>query len=47
MLLAGLVTLIIIASLGYSQSERKGGLIGHHRYNNRYNDAPGARADHL
>ena len=30
MLLAGLVTLIIIASLGYSQSERKGGLIGHH-----------------
>jgi hypothetical protein len=47
MLLAGLVTLIIIAALGYSQSERRGGLIDHHSYNNRYNDASGAREDHL
>jgi hypothetical protein len=42
-----LITLIIIA-LGYSiQSERDGRLIAHHSYNNRDNDAPGAREDHL
>jgi hypothetical protein len=47
MLLAGLITLTIVAALGYSQSERTGGLIAHHSYNNRYNDASAARQDHL
>jgi hypothetical protein len=48
MLAAILITLVIIVALGYSfQSEKTGGLIAHHRYNNRYNDASGAREDHL
>ena len=47
-LLAIIVTIIIIGALGYSlQSERDGDLITRHRYNNRYNDASGAREDHL
>jgi hypothetical protein len=47
MLLASLITLVIVAALGYSQAERNGGLISHHSYNNRYNDASAAREDHL
>jgi hypothetical protein len=48
MLLAIIVTLLIIAALGYAlRSERRGGLIVSRPYNNRYNDAAGAREDHL
>ena len=48
MIAAILITLIILAALGYSLgSERDGGLIARHSYNNRYNDASGAREDHL
>jgi high-affinity Fe2+/Pb2+ permease len=48
MLAAIFITLVIIAALGSSiQAEQKGGLITRHRYNNRDNDAPGAREDHL
>jgi hypothetical protein len=48
MFAAILITLIIIAALGYSmQTGQDGGLIGQHRYNNRHNDAAGARDDHL
>jgi hypothetical protein len=48
MLIALLVTLIITSALGASmRSEERGGLIARHRYNNRYNDASGAREDHL
>lgn len=47
MLIALFVTLIVTAALGASmRSEERGGLINRHRYNNRYNDAPGAREDH-
>jgi hypothetical protein len=42
------VTLIIAAALGFAQrSERRGTLIIRRPYNRRYNDAPGAREDHL
>jgi hypothetical protein len=48
MLTAIIVTLIITAALGYSlRSERSGRQIAHRPYNNRYNDASGAREDHL
>lgn len=48
MLLAILISLIIISALGYSiRPEQKGGMIARHSYNNRYNDASGAREDHL
>jgi hypothetical protein len=48
MLLGILITVIITAALGYSlASERRGGMIDHHGYNNRHNDATGARRDHL
>ena len=48
MLPALLITLIIIAALGYSmQTEHEGGLITQHRYNKRGSDASGAREDHL
>jgi len=48
MLLAVIVTLIIVAALGYAlRSERSGVLIARRPYNNRYNDAAGAREDHL
>jgi hypothetical protein len=47
-MLATIVTLIIALALGMSlRSRRSGGLITQHRYNNRYNDASGAREDHL
>jgi hypothetical protein len=48
MLTGIIVTLIITAALGYAlrtgQDER---LISRRPYNNRYNDASGAREDHL
>jgi hypothetical protein len=48
MLIALLVTLIITVTLGVSvRSEERSGLIARRRYNNRYNDAAGAREDHL
>ena len=48
MLLAIITTAVIVWALGFSfRSERRGGIIGEHRYNNRYNDATGARQDHL
>jgi hypothetical protein len=43
-----IVTLLIVVGLGYSlQPDRKGRLIAHTPYNDRYNDAAGAREDHL
>jgi len=43
-----LAILIIISALGYSiRSEQKGGMIARHSYNNRDNDASGARDDHF
>jgi hypothetical protein len=48
MLPALLITLVIILALGYPMgSEQDSGMITHHRYNNRNNDASGAREDHL
>lgn len=48
MLSAITVTLVIVAALGYGlRSRRSGDLIASTPYNNRYNDAPGARQDHL
>lgn len=48
MLSAILITLLIGAALGSALRAGRGdGLIGRHRYNNRYNDASGARDDHL
>jgi high-affinity Fe2+/Pb2+ permease len=48
MLAAIFIILVIISALGSSiQSEQDGGLISHHRYNNRDNDASGARDDHF
>jgi hypothetical protein len=48
MLIAIIVTLIIISSLGYSlRANRNGGLIARRPYNNRYNAAAAARQDHL
>jgi hypothetical protein len=48
MLTAILITLLVVAALGYALSDRRGeGTILHRPYNNRYNDAPGARSDHL
>ena len=48
MLPAIATTLIITVALGVSlQSEKRRGLIAEHSYNNRYNDASGARKDHL
>jgi hypothetical protein len=48
MFLAIVITFIIVAALAYSfRTERHRGLIARHSYNNRYNDASGAREDHL
>ena len=48
MILAILTTTIIVWALGFSfRSDRRRGLIGEHRYNNRYNDASAARDDHF
>jgi hypothetical protein len=44
MLTAILITLIIVAALGYAlRVGRSGGAIVHRPYNNRYNDASAAR----
>ncbi|MGA2453396.1 MAG: hypothetical protein ABSG93_07725 [Solirubrobacteraceae bacterium] len=43
-----IVTLLVVAALGYGlRSGRTGKLIVRRPYNNRYNDASGAREDHL
>ena len=48
MFAAAIVTLVIVAALGYAtRSGRRGELISRRPYNNRYNDAAGAREDHL
>jgi hypothetical protein len=48
MLIAIIVTLTIAVSLGHTlRSGRDGRLIARRPYNNRYNDASGAREDHL
>ena len=42
------ITILIVVGLGYSlQTDRKGRQIAHTPYNDRYNDASGARQDHL
>jgi hypothetical protein len=48
-MLSALITLILVAGLGYSlrSSGRTDSLIVRRPYNNRYSDAPGARQDHL
>jgi uncharacterized membrane protein len=48
MLTSIIVTLIIVATLGYAlRAGRTGESIVRRPYNNRYNDAAGAREDHL
>jgi hypothetical protein len=48
MLTSIIVTLIVAAGLLYAmRSGRDGSLIVRRPYNNRYNDASGARDDHL
>jgi len=48
MLIAIIVTLLVAALLGYAlRSGRTDELIVRRPYNNRYNDASGAREDHL
>jgi len=48
MFTAILITLVIVAGLGYALgSGRSGGSILYRPYNNRYNDASGARQDNL
>jgi hypothetical protein len=48
MLTAILITLIVVAALGYALRAGSGeSAILRRPYNNRYNDAAGARRDHL
>jgi hypothetical protein len=48
MLIAILITLIVVAALGYALRAGKGqDTILRRPYNNRYNDAAGAREDYL
>jgi hypothetical protein len=48
MLTSIIVTLLVLATLAYGlRSGRTGALIVRRPYNNRYNDASGAREDHL
>jgi hypothetical protein len=48
MLTATLITLIVVATLGYALRTGRGETaILRRPYNNRYNDAAGARQDHL
>jgi hypothetical protein len=47
MLIAIFVTLLIAAALGYALRSGEGALISRRPYNNRYNDAAGAREDHI
>jgi hypothetical protein len=45
-MIALIVVLLIVATLGYGlRSGRHGGSIEHRPYNNRYNDASGAREE--
>ena len=47
-MLALLITLVIVLGLALSlATDRKGRQITHIPYNDRYNDASGAREDHL
>jgi hypothetical protein len=42
------ITLLLVSALGLGlRSERNGALIVRRPYNNRYNDAAGAREDHV
>jgi hypothetical protein len=46
MLTATIIAVVIAAALGYGQrGGRRGGIILRRPYNNRYNDASGARED--
>ena len=45
MVFASLTTLLIVTGLGVAFRSPRRGLIGQHRYANRYSDAAGARAD--
>jgi hypothetical protein len=47
MLLAIAVTLLIIVAASVTRTARAGELIVHRPYNNRHNDASGAREDHF
>ena len=48
MLTAILITLVVVAALGYALRDgRREETILHRPYNNIYNDAAGARRDHL
>jgi hypothetical protein len=48
MLSSIIVTSVIVVTLGYAlRSGRTGGMIVHRPYNNRYNDASGARENLL
>jgi hypothetical protein len=47
MLTGIIVTLFITAALGYASGAGGGRMISRRPYNNRYNDASGAREDHL
>jgi hypothetical protein len=48
MILAIAITILIASALGISlRTGRRSELIAEHSYNNRYNDAAGAREDHL
>jgi hypothetical protein len=47
MLTGIIVTFIIAGALGGAMRAGGGGLISRRPYNNRYNDASGAREDHL
>jgi len=47
MLTAVLITLLVLVTLGYTRSGRGDSSILRRPYNNRYNDAAGAREDHL
>jgi hypothetical protein len=47
MFTAIIVTLIIAGALGFASRSGGGQLISRRPYNNRYNDASGAREDHL
>jgi hypothetical protein len=47
MLLTIVVTLLIVVAVASARTGRAGELIVHRPYNNRHNDASGAREDHL
>lgn len=48
MLLGILITLLLMVGLGAAfRRDEESGLIARRPYNNRYNDASGAREDHL